>query len=391
MKKQLSALLAAALCAGALAGCGANSNSADAATSGAEDTVTLAVVSPVTGDSAEYGIHFNVGAQMAADKINEAGGINGKKVVLKSFDSKNDAKEAAEVARLICQDKTILATIGDFSSTCCMATAPIYEENKTVQISPSAGLIDFPRVGPYNFSTTGVQENDGGFLMNRVINEKMGAKSVAIVYTNNDYGLNMLSYMTQEAEADGVVITDTEAIASGEKDFTAIVSKMRQTEPEAVAIMGSYNEVANCVKQIRQVGWDVPVAISGSALTDQLVELLGDDVNGIYSNIAFVASDNTPETKEFNEEFTKRANMPPSFHSISTYDTVMLVCDAAIKCGDNLNRETLKDAIQSYKGFDGLMGPFEFTEDGAVYRGYKVVQYQDGVLTSVSDYMMVHD
>jgi len=383
--------LAAALCAGALAGCGANSNSANAATSGAEDTVTLAVVSPVTGDSAEYGIHFNVGAQMAADKINEAGGINGKQVVLKSFDSKNDAKEAAEVARLICQDKTILATIGDFSSTCCMATAPIYEENKTVQISPSAGLIDFPRVGPYNFSTTGVQENDGGFLMNRVINEKMGAKSVAIVYTNNDYGLNMLSYMTQEAEADGVVITDTEAIASGEKDFTAIVSKMRQTEPEAVAIMGSYNEVANCVKQIRQVGWDVPVAISGSALTDQLVELLGDDVNGIYSNIAFVASDNTPETKEFNEEFTKRANMPPSFHSISTYDTVMLVCDAAIKCGDNLNRETLKDAIQSYKGFDGLMGPFEFTEDGAVYRGYKVVQYQDGVLTSVSDYMMVHD
>ena len=391
MKKQLSALLAAALCAGALAGCGANSNSANAATSGAEDTVTLAVVSPVTGDSAEYGIHFNVGAQMAADKINEAGGINGKQVVLKSFDSKNDAKEAAEVARLICQDKTILATIGDFSSTCCMATAPIYEENKTVQISPSAGLIDFPRVGPYNFSTTGVQENDGGFLMNRVINEKMGAKSVAIVYTNNDYGLNMLSFMTQEAEADGVVITDTEAVASGEKDFTAIVSKMRQTEPEAVAIMGSYNEVANCVKQIRQVGWDVPVAISGSALTDQLVELLGDDVNGIYSNIAFVASDNTPETKKFNEEFTKRANMPPSFHSISTYDTVMLVCDAAIKCGDNLNRETLQEAIQSYKGFDGLMGPFEFTEDGAVYRGYKVVQYQDGVLTSVSDYMMVHD
>ena len=68
-----------------------------------------------------------------------------------------------------------------------------------------------------------------------------------------------------------------------------------------------------------------------------------------------------------------------------------LLAETMAKCGDNLNRETLKDAIQSYKGFDGLMGPFEFTEDGAVYRGYKVVQYQDGVLTSVSDYMMVHD
>ena len=357
----------------------------------AADAIRIGLMCPLTGKWASEGQDMQQIVSLLVSEVNKAGGINGKQVVLKSFDSKNDAKEAAEVARLICQDKTILATIGDFSSTCCRATAPIYAENKTVQISPSAGLIDFPRVGPYNFATTGVQENDGGFLMNRVINEKMGAKSVAIVYTNNDYGLNMLSYMTQEAEADGVVITDTEAVASGEKDFTAIVSKMRQTEPEAVAIVGSYNEVANCVKQIRQVGWDVPVAISGSALTDQLVELLGDDVNDIYSNIAFVASDNTPETKEFNEEFTKRANMPPSFHSISTYDTVMLVCDAAIQCGDNLNRETLKDAVQNYKGFDGLMGPFEFTEDGAVYRGYKVVQYQDGVLTSVSDYMMVHD
>lgn len=401
MKKMISRrnFLAAAgvvAAAGVLTACGGSSSSSAASTGSSDaaasgDTIKVGVLGPMTGDVSVYGLAVINGASLYLKQTNEAGGINGKQVVLKSFDSKNDAKEAAEVARLICQDKTILATIGDFSSTCCMATAPIYEENKTVQISPSAGLIDFPRVGPYNFSTTGVQENDGGFLMNRVINEKMGAKSVAIVYTNNDYGLNMLSYMTQEAEADGVVITDTEAIASGEKDFTAIVSKMRQTEPEAVAIVGSYNEVANCVKQIRQVGWDVPVAISGSALTDQLVELLGDDVNDIYSNIAFVASDNTPETKEFNEEFTKRANMPPSFHSISTYDTVMLVCDAAIKCGDNLNRETLKDAIQSYKGFDGLMGPFEFTEDGAVYRGYKVVQYQDGVLTSVSDYMMVHD
>ena len=92
-----------------------------------------------------------------------------------------------------------------------------------------------PRVGPYNFSTTGVQENDGGFLMNRVINEKMGAKSVAIVYTNNDYGLNMLELYDGGAEADGVVITDTEAIASGERTSP---HRFRDApdEPEAVTL-----------------------------------------------------------------------------------------------------------------------------------------------------------
>lgn len=401
MRKQFSVLLAAAMLSGLLAGCSSTGSSSTASASGSAtadtaatatgDEIHLAVASPVTGDSAEYGVHFNVGAEIAVDQINAEGGINGRTVVLESYDSKNDAKEAAEVARLIGQNKSILATIGDFSSTCCMATAPIYEENKLVQISPSAGLIDFPRVGPYNFSTTGVQEDDGPFLVNRVIYETLHAGSYAMVYTNNDYGLNMLQYMTEEAESLGINITDTEAVAAGEKDYTAIVSKMRQTEPEVVVIVANYSEVANCVKQIRQVGWDVPIVISGSALTDQLVELLGDDVNGIYSNIAFVPSDNDPATQEFTEEFTKRASMPPSFHSVSTYDTVMLVCEAARKCGDNLTRDTLRDALESFDGFEGLMGPIEFTEEGAVHRGYKVVQYQDGVLTSVSDYMLAHD
>lgn len=355
-----------------------------------EEVVKFAIASPVTGDSAEYGVHFNVGAQIAADHINEAGGINGKKLVVESFDSKNDAKEATEVARLIAQDSEILATMGDFSSTCCMATAPIYEENKMVQLSPSAGLIDFPRVGPYNFSITGVQEDDGPFLINRVMKETMGVKSYAMVYTNNDFGLNMLKYMSEEAERLGIEITDTEAVAAGEKDYTAIVSKMRQTNPEAVIIVANYNEVANCVKQIRQVGWDVPVVISGSALTDQLVELLGDEVNGIYSNIAFVPSEDDPVTSEFTKEFTERAGMPPSVHSVSSYDAVCLMAEAAKKCGDNLSREALRDALAEFEGFEGLMGPINFTEDGAVHRGYKVVQYQDGVLTAVSDYMLAH-
>lgn len=394
MKKQIGVLLAAALMSSLLAGCGTSASSSSSDGASATETgneVHLAVASPVTGDSAEYGIHFNVGAEMAVEKINAEGGINGRTVVLESYDSKNDAKEAAEVARLIGQNEQILATIDDFSSTCCMATAPIYEENKLVQVSPSAGLIDFPRVGSYNFATTGVQEDDGPFLINRVIHEELGAASYAMVYTNNDYGLNMLKYMNEEAESLGITVTDTEAVAAGEKDYTAIVSKMRQTEPEVVVIVANYNEVANCVKQIRQVGWDVPIVISGSALTDQLVELLGDDVNGIYSNIAFVPSDDDEATKEFTAEFTERASMPPSFHSVSTYDTVMLVCEAARTCGDNLTRDTLRDALEAYEGFEGLMGPIEFTEEGAVHRGYKVVQYQDGVLTSVSDYMLAHD
>lgn len=385
MKKFLSVLLAVLMLVGMLSACGKEKSS------GSSDKVKLAIACPVTGDSAEYGIHFSVAAQMAAEMINKTGGINGRTVEIEIFDSKNDAKEAAEVARLIGEDSMILATIGDFSSTCCMASAPIYEENQLVQISPSAGLIDFPQVGPWNFATTGVQADDGPFLANRVLHETMGVKSYAVVYTNNDFGLNFSGFMNEEAQRLGITVTDTEAIASGEKDFTAIVSKMRQTNPEAVVIVATYNEVANCVKQIRQVGWDVPVVISGSSLTNQLVDLLGEDVNGIYSNIAFVPSDDDETTRDFAAEFTERSGLAPSFHSVCTYDTVNLVCLAARNCGDNLTRETLRDALAAYTGFNGLMGPVEFTEEGATHRGYKVVQYQNGVLVAISEYMMSHD
>ncbi len=397
MKKKITLVLVLSLLLSLMAGCGAKETTTptaaggDAAAADEKEPVVLAVACPVTGDNAEYGVHFSIGAQMAVEKINETGGINGREVVLDIYDSKNDTKEAAEVARLICQNEDILATIGDFSSTCCMATAPIYQENGMVQVSPSAGLLDFPQYGSYNFATTGIQADDGPFLANRVLKETMDVKSYAVVYTNNDFGLNFTKYMNEEAESSGITITDSEAIASGEKDFTAIVSKMRQTNPEAVVIVATYNEVANCVKQIRQVDWDVPVVISGSSLTDQLVDLLGDNVNGIYSNISFIPNSGDETTKAFSDEFTSRSDLPASFHSVCTYDTVELVCLAARTCGDNLTRETLRDALAAYKGYEGLMGPIEFTEDGSCHRGYMVVQYQDGVLVPVSEYMMPHD
>ena len=141
MKKFVSILLAVLVMVSVLSACGNNSGA------GSSDTVKLAIACPVTGDSAEYGVHFSIAAEMAAEAINESGGINGRTVEIEIFDSKNDAKEAAEVARLIGQDGSILATIGDFSSTCAMAAAPIYEENQLVQVTPSAGLIDVPKTG----------------------------------------------------------------------------------------------------------------------------------------------------------------------------------------------------------------------------------------------------
>jgi branched-chain amino acid transport system substrate-binding protein len=361
------------MAAAALAGC---SKAKEASGSGAPGPVRLAVVAPITGDAAEYGTQFRVGSEIAIEKINAAGGINGREVKLEVYDSKNDPKESAEVARRLGQDAGILAVIGDFSSTSCMAAAPIYEENHLIQISPSASNPGWCPMGPYQFGTAGIQADDAPYAAKLVINKYLEAKTVAVIYLNTDWGLSAFGFFKQGADEVGLEVVASEPIVTGEKDFTAILSKIRQRRPDVVYIMANYTEVGNCVKQIRQMGWDVQVAVSGSSVTDQVIQILGSDAEGIVSNLGYVVDPSDPPAYAFAEEFAKRVGFAATFHGIVAHDTATLVCEAARTCA-SLTRENLRDALAAYKGFIGLNGPIEFVEDGSVHRKFKIVGIRD--------------
>jgi branched-chain amino acid transport system substrate-binding protein len=171
-------------------------------------------------------------------------------------------------------------------------------------------------------------------------------------------------------------VAASEPIVTGEKDFTAILSKIRQARPDVVYIMANYTEVGNCVKQIRQMGWDVQVAVSGSSVTDQVIQILGSDAEGIVSNLGYVVDPSDPPAYAFAEEFAKRVGFAATFHGIVAHDTATLVCEVARTCA-SLTRENLRDALAAYKGFVGLNGPIEFLEDGSVHRKFKIVGVKD--------------
>ena len=103
----------------------------------ASDTIRIGLSAPITGNYAEYGENFKYSITMAADKINAAGGLLGKKVEILVMDSKGDPKEAALIAQKFVQDSSLVAELGDFTSTSCLAAAPIYERGKMVQLSPT--------------------------------------------------------------------------------------------------------------------------------------------------------------------------------------------------------------------------------------------------------------
>ena len=158
MKKVIALALSAVLALGCLAGCSGNSEPVAAGS-----TIKIGVLAPLTGTNAEYGKGFEVGTQMAVDRINAAGGINGRTLELEVKDSKGDQKESSDLCRMFADDQEVMAIIGDFASGACMANAPIVDEAGVVQLSPTASNPDYAGMSEYCFSIMGRQDGEAPF------------------------------------------------------------------------------------------------------------------------------------------------------------------------------------------------------------------------------------
>ncbi len=378
LKKVLVIVLCLAMVIGVFAGCKKDEGS---------DVIKIGVAAPITDKWAEYGKGFEVATQMAADKINAAGGVNGKTIELVVMDSKGDPKEATEIARKFVENEEIIAVVGDFSSTCCMATAPIYGEAKMTQLSPTASHPDYAGMNEFMFGVMGRQDGEAPFFAEFLAGKYMGAEKMAIIYLNNDWGVSAYTNMVKGAQAAGLEITAEENFVDGEKDFTATLTKIRQTNPDTIALIMFYNEVSIISKQIAAMGWDdVKVCTLGPGTSDQIIELGGADVEGLVTSTPFMVVQSDAKAWDFKTEFESKAGFTLNVHSACAYDALTMIAKAIENLGDNAARETIAGELASMKDFVGITGPIVFTADGDVFRKYKIAAIENGVWVQKTDY-----
>ena len=152
---------------------------------GPAKTYKFGILGPITGVNTEYGKGFQVAAQMAADEINAKGEMRIEFVVK---DSKGDPKESADLARQFGDDESIMAIIGDFTSSCCMADAPIVDEAGIVLLSPTASNPNYASMSPFTFSAMGRQDAEAPFFSTYLLKKYAGAKKVGVIWINSDWG-----------------------------------------------------------------------------------------------------------------------------------------------------------------------------------------------------------
>lgn len=140
-----------------------------------KENIKIVVAGPLTGDNAEYGNGFKNAAELKIKEYNENGGVLGKQVILETYDDKNTGEEGATIAQKISSDSDVVAVIGHFSSGVSMVAAPTYDENKIIQISPSASHPDYASLGKYIFrnnTVINIEAEEGVKLATQVLNGK---------------------------------------------------------------------------------------------------------------------------------------------------------------------------------------------------------------------------
>jgi len=324
----------------------------------AQEVVKIGLSAPLTGDWAEYGNDFKRSVTMVFDRVNRMGGIRGKQIVLEVADSRGDPKESVLIAEKFVADPDIIAEIGDFSSSSCMAAAPIYEKADMTQLSPTSSHMDFTKKGQNMFRVVATQGYEGPYNARWAVKD-LGKKKIATIYINNDWGVDANKYFTQEARRLGAEIVAEEAFVPGEKDFTAILTKLKGLQPELIYLPTFYADAAAILNQAKRMRFKPVVMANSSLFSQKTIELGGEAVEGIIIPANYFSADPRPAAREFTREYEAHYGAVPNQFAALAYDAANLMVAALHNAGVE-DRAKVKDALVALQGFQGATGSISY-------------------------------
>ena len=375
MRERKSFLLALFLLAAlSLAAFAAGEQEADVDQDG---TIHIALSAPITGDWSEFGVNFQRSVEMAIDNLNERGGVlGGRQLRLSVGDTKGNPQEAATLAQKWTSDPTVVAQIGSFSSSSSMAAQPIFDAAGMVQLSPTASHAEYAGGSQWSFGIVGTQAGEGPHNADFAYSD-LGLRKVAVLHLNNDWGIDAANFFSEAFEDMGGEVVATEFYFDGERDFTAALTKLAQSDADGLYIASFYNDGSAINLQRERLDWDVTVLGPTSLYSTQLIDLGGSSVEGLYTATGFFTEDTEPAVQGYVQEFEERYGARPNFHAALAYDAMMLLADAIERAGSTDN-EAIRDALAATEGFPGLTGSITFTEAGDAVKGYRKLVIENG-------------
>ena len=333
----------------------------------------------LSGGGATAGTNFDNGVKLAVKEINAGGGILGRKIDLQSLDTQTNPGVAKALSQKAVDDGAYVVMGPVFSGSIIVSMA----ETKKAEVTnftggEAAGITQ--QGNPYIFRTSFTQSTAMPKLA-RYIKDGLKAKSVAIIFVNNDFGKGGRDVMIKALEAQGIKVAADVPTDPGQVDFSGPVLKAKQSNADALFVYTNEEESARALREMRKQGYDKPI-VGETTLTGQnVIELAGDAANGAIAHVGLTVDAPQPAIKAFDDKFTKEYKYKSDHNGMKGYSAMYVVKALTEKNGkvdSKLLAKSLHGAKISAKENPGVLLDVTFDDNGDLDRESFLVKVVNG-------------
>lgn len=370
-----------------LSGCKkAGENTADA------NVFIIGGQNPETGAMADYGSKTVLGAQIAFEEINAAGGINGKQVKFAHYDSRGEKTDAVNLTRRLLKENAC-AIIGEITSGGFLAMRELANDGGTVAISTGATAehVTEKRVGdgyehiPFAFRNT-LQDSDGAPSLTKYLMHNKGFKKFALITsTNNEYSVGLSNFFRDAVKNAGGTIVIEQSINDGDADVSAQITSIKNSGADAIIFTGYYQEAARLLLTKKAQGVQAPLVGGDGFQSPDLWNIAGDAAIGAMFYSGFSAEVDRPKIQSFKAKMIEKGKEADTF-SAQGYDAAYLLAEAmkaanVTDCSDASQRDAIRAKLMEIKDFDGITGKMSIDATGSAIKEpflLEVIKKSDG-------------
>lgn len=327
----------------------------------AQAQIKIGTAGPITGSNATFGAQLKAGAEQAVADINAKGGVLGKKLELLVGDDACDPKQAVSVANKMAADKVVFVA-GHFCSSSSIPASKVYLEESILQITPASTNPKLTDEGGWNIFRTCGRDDQQGAVAGAYIAKEFKGRKVAILHDNTAYGKGLADETKKTMNKGGLKETLYSAYVPGERDYSAIVSRMKQAGIELIYIGGYHTETGLIIKQARQQGMNVSVMGGDALVTNEFWQISGEQGEGTMMTFP---SDprRRPSAQAVVKEFADK-KIDPEGYVLYSYAAVQIWAEAAEKAGTT-DPKKVADVLRAGK-WDSVLGPISYDKKGDV-------------------------
>lgn len=342
----------------------------------AQEKIVIAVAGPITGQYAAFGEQMRRGAEMAVADINAKGGVLGKHLQLEVGDDACDPKQAVAVANQLAS-KGVVFVAGHYCSGSSIPASEVYADEGMLQISPASTnpvLTDRGDKFKNVFRVCG-RDDQQGVVAGDWLAAHFKGKNVAVVDDKSQYGKGLADFARQELLKQGMKVVLTESVNQGDKDFTALISKMKQAGVQVIYYGGYHTEAGLLVRQAHDQGLNATLASGDALVTNEFWSIAGPAGQGTLMTFDADPRKN-PVAAAIVAKF-KQQGYDPEGYTLYTYAAVQIFAQAATQAKSAKLSALLPVLHQAQ--FETVLGPIAFNAKGDVTTpAYKVYAWKDG-------------